>query len=218
MAASSSDSGHSSGSGGGGHGGHHYGDETGLVFLIIAVGMGAAVAHGLSRVAPWMPYTPTLLMVGVLTASLDQVLEVDHVRQSLERWEAFDGHLLLFVFLPPLLFADCMHLQWTLIRRCVAQCCVLAGPGVVLGAVLNAIFARYVLPYGWSWNLALSYGAVQAATDPVAVVALLNELGAPPSLTMIISGESLLNDGTAIVVWKFFFDQLQVHEPPGLAA
>lgn len=199
-----------SGSSAGGHGGgHHFGDETGLVFLILAITLGAAVAHVLSRVAPWLPYTPTLLMVGVLTASLDQVLEIDHVHQSLRKWEAIDGHLLLFIFLPPLLFADCMGLQWTLIRRCVAQCCVLAGPGVVLGALLNALFAKFVLPYNWDWNLALSYGAVQAATDPVAVVALLNELGAPPSLTMIISGESLLNDGTAIVVWSFFFGQVQ---------
>jgi NhaP-type Na+/H+ or K+/H+ antiporter len=78
---------------------------------------------------------------------------------------------------------------------------------VLLGSLLNALFASYVLPYGWEFSLAFSYGAVQAATDPVAVVSLLNELGAPPSLTMIVSGESLLNDGSAMVVYSLFFAQ-----------
>lgn len=78
---------------------------------------------------------------------------------------------------------------------------------MLLGSLLNALFASYMLPYGWEFSLAFSYGAIQAATDPVAVVSLLNELGAPPSLTMIVSGESLLNDGSAMVVYSLFFAQ-----------
>lgn len=80
--------------------------------------------------------------------------------------------------------------------------------------------SRWLLPYEWPWDLALAFGApviaatdprrggphspeiapamlgsVLAATDPVAVVALLNDLGASPVLTMVIAGESMLNDG-----------------------
>ena len=44
----------------------------------------------------------------------------------------------------------------------------------------------------------------QTKTDPVAVVALLKEVGASPALTMLISGESMLNDGTAIVMFTIF--------------
>ena len=55
-----------------------------------------------------------------------------------------------------------MNLQWNLIRRCLAQCALLAGPGVVMGAVLNGLFAKFVLPYNWSWPICWSYG-VQAA-------------------------------------------------------
>ena len=69
------------------------------------------------------------------------------IRQSLVSWANIDGHMLLFIFLPPLLFADSMNLQWNLIRRCLAQCSLLAGPGVILGSILNGLFARYVLPY-----------------------------------------------------------------------
>ena len=187
------------------------GNEVILVYLVLAVTMGAMVSHVLSRIAPAVPYTPTLLVLGVLTSIFGQFTEECcgvHIYKSFELWESIDGHLLLFVFLPPLLFADSMNLEWNLIRRCLGQCALLAGPGVVIGAILNGLFARFVLPYNWSWQLCWSYGAVQAATDPVAVVALLNQLGASPSLTMIISGESLLNDGTAIVMWSFFFDQV----------
>jgi hypothetical protein len=170
-------------------GGDGPGGEVLMVFLLGAITIGAFVSHLLSRIAPWLQYTPTLLVLGMLTSFIGQfTTDYPHLRLSFEAWEAIDGHMLLFVFLPPLLFADSMNLEWNLIRRCVGQCALLAGPGVVIGAVLNALFARYVLPYGWSWDFCLAYGAVQAATDPVAVVALLKSLGASPSLTMIISG------------------------------
>ena len=51
----------------------------------------------------------------------------------------------------------------------------------------------------------MTFGAICAATDPVAVVALLKSLGASTGLTMIITGESLLNDGTAMVLFNIFF-------------
>jgi NhaP-type Na+/H+ or K+/H+ antiporter len=54
----------------------------------------------------------------------------------------------------------------------------------------------------WSWNAALTTGAILAATDPVAVVALMKELGVSERLATLLEGESLLNDGTAIVVFQ----------------
>jgi len=63
----------------------------------------------------------------------------------------------------------------------------------------------------WSFNQHLTLGAILAATDPVAVVAALHELGAPKPLSTVIDGESLLNDGSAMVMFLIFlskgFDQ-----------
>lgn len=53
----------------------------------------------------------------------------------------------------------------------------LAGPGVVIATVLTACVVQYVFPYDWDWNTALMLGGMLSATDPVAVVALLKELG-----------------------------------------
>merc|ERR1719428_1078469 len=88
-----------------------------------------------------------------------------------------------------------------MVSECVWQILILACPGVLLGTVMTATFAVYVLPYGWDWPIALVFGSILSATDPVAVVALFNTLGVSPQLTMLISGESLLNDGTAMAVF-----------------
>ncbi len=77
-------------------------------------------------------------------------------------------------------------------------------PMVLAGTALTALFAFYVLPYGWNFNFCMTFGAIASATDPVAVAALLQELGAPPRLKTHVAGESLLNDGAAIVFFTIF--------------
>lgn len=80
---------------------------------------------------------------------------------------------------------------------------------MLLGStLLSALMMRYILQYNdddenkqFSWEAALLFGSIISATDPVAVVCLLKELGASKRLATMIEGESLLNDGTAMVVY-----------------
>lgn len=67
-------------------------------------------------------------------------------------------------------------------------------------------FLQLLFPYGWSWNTSLLLGGLLSATDPVAVVALLKDLGASKKLSTIIEGESLMNDGynSADFSYNFF--------------
>lgn len=58
------------------------------------------------------------------------------------------------------------------------QVLLLAGPGVVIGTALTALFVQYAFPYNWTWTESLLFGAMLSATDPVAVIALLQEV--PP--------------------------------------
>ncbi|CAN6727945.1 unnamed protein product [Malus baccata var. baccata] len=67
---------------------------------------------------------------------------------------------------------------------------------------------KLAFPYDWSWKTSLLLGGLLSATDPVAVVALLKELGASKKLSTIIEGESLMNDGTAIVVYQLFYQMV----------
>merc|ERR1719277_1716490 len=85
--------------------------------------------------------------------------------------------------------------------------------GVLIGTFLTAMVGMYVLPYGWDFNISMMFGAVLSATDPVAVVAIFKSLGVSQRLTMLISGESLFNDGTAMVLFVLFMDLLAGDKP-----
>jgi NhaP-type Na+/H+ or K+/H+ antiporter len=86
---------------------------------------------------------------------------------------------------------------------------LLAGPGVIMGAVFMALFLYFFIPLGWNWNICMLLGSILAATDPVAVVALLKNAGASPKLTILIIGESLMNDGTAMVLFTLYYNMME---------
>ena len=207
-----------SGSGSGsasGHGSHHYPHDTSytvILFIILSFLGGCIITHFSARYCPSLPYSPALLVYGILLWILDNraVLaggaEIDvGFHETLTRWEGISGHLILQIFLPPLLFADCIGMDWHTVKRTFGQCLILAFPGIVVVAVLQALICTFALPYHWDWMLSCTFGALLAATDPVAVVAMLKELGAPASVTAIVAGESLFNDGSSIVLYKVFF-------------
>merc|ERR1719191_1864856 len=102
-----------------------------------------------------------------------------------------------------------MTLDTSVARRVAKQCVYLASVGVGVNCFLTAFFLHWYLPHNWSFLLCLTTGAILCATDPVAVVALLKELGASPTLTVQIQGESLLNDGTAIVLYTISYNMLK---------
>jgi CPA1 family monovalent cation:H+ antiporter len=161
--------------------------------LIILTALATAVSIG----ARWlkMPYTVALVVAGILL-SQSGWLDPPHLTKD----------LLYPVFLPGLLFEAAFHLDF----RCFWQnkwvIGLLAVPGVILGTALTAGLLSPVL--GWvaaDWHLglipALAFGALISATDPIAVVALFKTLGAPTRLTVLVEAESLLNDGTAVVLF-----------------
>lgn len=145
----------------------------------------------------------------MVLAGLIRAINIGNFGASVYAWKNMDADLILFLFLPPLLFGEAMHLNWHHVKGTFWQCVLLAGPGVLLGAALTAAFIKYLLPFEWSWLLCLVFGSIVTATDPVAVVSILKSSGASPTLTMIIIGESLLNDGTAMVLFGLFFGMLE---------
>ncbi|EPS64886.1 hypothetical protein M569_09893, partial [Genlisea aurea] len=116
-----------------------------------------------------------------------------------------DPDLLLAVFLPALLFESSFSMEIHQIKRCIMQMFLLAGPGVLISTFFLGAAVKLAFPYGWDWKTSLLFGGLLSATDPVAVVALLRELGASKKLSTIIEGESLMNDGTAIVVYQLLY-------------
>lgn len=133
------------------------------------------------------------------------------IAQSATTWVGIDGEVILLVFLPGLLFLDSYNIDVHLFVKSFSQLLMFAFPMVLGGTTLTALVACYLFDYKWSFDLCMTFGSILAATDPVAVSVLLNELGAPPRLKMHVSGESLMNDGSAVVFYhifslRFFFE------------
>jgi CPA1 family monovalent cation:H+ antiporter len=162
--------------------------ETGFILLFVVATAVAIAARSLR-----VPYTVALVLAGVILGAL-QLFPAPHLTKD----------LLFSVFLPGLIFEAAFHIEWREFKENLITILTLAVPGVIASTALVAFALPPVIDAlglirGFSWTHALVFGALISATDPVAVVALFRNLGAPRRLTTLLDGESLLNDGTAIV-------------------
>ena len=155
-----------------------------LVFLLITT-MVVAVASKYIRI----PYTVALTITGLLIALANIGLSI-----------TLTPDLILFIFLPTLLFESSYNLRFADVRDNLRPITLLAIPGVILTAVCVAAGLHYAT--GLGWETAFLFGAIMSATDPVSVLAIFRKIGAPRRLSVILEGESLFNDGTSIVVFR----------------
>jgi CPA1 family monovalent cation:H+ antiporter len=156
--------------------------ETLVLELLLIVSVVAIVVRRFR-----IPYTVALVLVGVFL-SLRSRLEI-----------TLTPELILSLFLPPLVFEAALHLNAEAVRRNLSTILLFAVPGVLVNMlVVGGIVARGA---DLQLGMALVFGALIAATDPVAVVAVFRRLGVPKRLEVLVEGESLLNDGTAIVLY-----------------
>jgi CPA1 family monovalent cation:H+ antiporter len=112
---------------------------------------------------------------------------------------AIPPNLILGLLVPPLVFEAAFHLNLNDLRQNLTPILAMAVPGVILTMLLVGAVVTWGtrLPL----EMALVFGALVAAIDPVAVIALFRRIGAPKRLQVLLEGESLLNDGTAIVLY-----------------
>ena len=112
---------------------------------------------------PWLPHSAVLFIEGMLlSAYLHSKLHVHQgmfasLHSSADIFMQIDGHALLFIFVPVLLFTESLSVDVHLFRRTFWQSFLLACPGVAAGAALSGIVTYYVLPYSWNlgrnhWN------------------------------------------------------------------
>lgn len=159
------------------------GTEQALVLLLI---IAAAVAVIARRIG--VPYVIGLVLVGLVVGV---TLHWNTVRLS--------SDLVFYVFLPILLFEAAYNLEAELLRDQWRRIVALALPGVLVAFALTAL-GVYLLGE-LTWGVALLFGALIAATDPVSVVALFHKLGVSERLTTLVDAESLFNDGAAAVLF-----------------
>lgn len=127
-----------------------------LLFLFFALFFGLLSRHLLSNVP--IPYTGLLLLWGLCFGYLDKHGDLDHLGDSLKYWRGMDPHLMLHIFIPALLFGSAFTMDLHLVRKCVTQVLLLAGPGVLIATLATAGIIYVVLPYHWSFDTCLMVG------------------------------------------------------------
>ena len=169
-----------------------------FLFLLLVAGIVAILTRRLK-----IPYTVGLVLAGI-GLSLHPLFEK----------VPFSKELLFSVFLPPLVFDAALQIRWKELRRDLPVVILLATVGVCLSSAITALGMKYVA--GWGWSAALLFGALIAATDPVSVITTFKEAGVHGRLRLLVEAESLLNDGTAAVVFAVLIAVLSGSGAPGI--
>lgn len=165
-----------------------------LVAAVAAFLLIAAATLALTRRVR-LPFTVALVLLGIGVAEIARF--GPPALDALTRYE-LSPEVILFVFLPTLIFESAFNLDARQLRRNLAPVLTLAIPGLLLSTTLIGTLVWLATPFAFLPSLLL--GSILSATDPVAVIALFRQLGAPHRLTVLVEGESLFNDATAIVV------------------
>lgn len=169
-----------------------------FVALMIAATIVGVLAHRIK-----LPYTVLLILMGVAMAALDLVPNIKLTQD-----------LLMMVFLPALLFEAAIHFPARELRQFAPTIITLAAPGVLLTAVATAYvldleFTAFHITKPLQFLDLLLFGTIIAATDAISVITLFRQLGVDRKLSLIMEGESLFNDGTAIVLYTVVLHTIQ---------
>ena len=159
-----------------------------IEFVILLLGAAAVLVRLADTIA--VPY-PIVLVVGGLAIGLVPGLP------DLE----LDPDVVFLVFLPPLLHAAGWYSSPRELRAEVRPL-VLLSVGLVLATMaVVAVVAHAIVP-GMSWEAAFVLGAIVGPTDPVSATATFARIGAPTRLRLLVEGEAMINDGTALVAYR----------------
>ena len=171
-----------------------------IVILVIACGMALLAKRAK------LPYTVVLVVAGLIVSGFGPGPVFEGIK--------LDPPLLLQVFLPILLFEAAFHVNLKQFLENWRPILYLAIPGVIVGMLLTTglfLMASELVGLGLGWPIILLIAAMLAATDPISVVALFKEFSVSKRLGIIIEGESLINDGIAVVLFGVVVKITAIH-------
>ena len=166
---------------------HEVNTAHGIEILMVLLLVASAVGFALKWVR--VPYSVALVIVGLAIGS-------SHLFPRVE----MTPELILFVCLPALLFEASWNIRLGELKKIWKPVGCFATVGVVISMFITGTILSHFC--GLEWKAALLFGAMTAATDPISVLALFRKLGLEKRLSLMLEGESLFNDGTAVVLFK----------------
>ncbi|MDY6778263.1 MAG: cation:proton antiporter [Candidatus Nanohaloarchaea archaeon] len=155
-----------------------------LTVFIIAAAVGIFVAK-VGR----FPYTIALLIAGIGVSILG-------IRFNIQ----LSHDIIFLVLLPPLLFEGAATMDLDRLRRNLLPITMMAIPGLTISILVLGYLGTYA--FGFPLAISLLFAAIILPTDPVSVLALFKDIGAPKRLSVLLEGESLFNDGVGVVIFS----------------
>jgi CPA1 family monovalent cation:H+ antiporter len=153
-----------------------------------------------------IPYTVLLVLVGLILIPISKTSTFDFFQSF-----SLTPGLLFFVFLPTLIFESAYNMNIRNVLGCFRSISLLA----IVSLLISSFFIAWVLEYASifigfpiPFAVTLLFGTLISATDPVAVLSLFKEYGAPKRLSLIFEGESLFNDGTSLALFLIVLEIL----------
>lgn len=160
-----------------------------LVQAVLAM-MAACVGLAVAARFAGLPYAVALILGGMVLAFVPGLPRIE-----------LEPELALTLFLPPLLMASAWRTDWRAFRRNLRAIALLAVGCVIFTTFFMGAVARFLLPE-LPWSAALALGAILAPPDAVAAAAVLAKLHLPRRVVTVLEGESLVNDATALVLYR----------------
>lgn len=188
------------------------GGEDYLFCIVFIFGGGTFFFHNLTRLG--LPYTVVMFLYGMLMGTIGLLLP-DKYGGLFDSLAAIEPELIFHIFLPVLIFEGSYGMKIHAFRQVFDKVLLLAGPGLIINTIAIAAALKFIMYPDWSWYLTILVGSLLSATDPVAVVALLKDLGVDKRVTATVDGEAIMNDGTAIIVFTLFLPAAVSGSLPG---
>lgn len=158
-----------------------------VILLIMALMIGASGIAGRIKV----PVPMLLLIVGIIIGFIPAMPEIE-----------INPEIIMLLFLPPLLYDAAFNISFKDFKTNFNTISTLAVGLVFMTTAGIAVLAYYMIP-GMTWPLAFVLGAILSATDAVAAIGVTKGLGLPHRTVTILEGESLINDASALVAYRF---------------
>ena len=186
----------------------------GLAGLLMIASFLLPLAHRLR-----IPHTVLLAAAGTVLGVVELAVGDERglwiLGDFLHALDTFDitSEIVFFVFLPALIFESALNISVRHLLDDVGPILLLAIIGLLISTVTVGVSVWAVADTAWAVAdtaliACLLLGAIVSATDPVAVIAIFKDLGAPTRLTILVEGESLFNDATAIVLFTILAGML----------
>jgi len=164
-----------------------------LIWLLIAASIIAVIARRIG-----IPYTVALVLGGLLLSAVHLPALAPLHQGHRPGWLTPD--VILTLFLPALLFEGSLKIEFRHITRDLVPLLLLANLGVLISTVVLGLVVYYLV--GMTLLVALLLGSMVSATDPISVLSIFKELAVDERLLVLVEAESLLNDGTAVVLFQ----------------